>query len=146
MPDLPDPETMGPVDVALILFEGNEFNGDVAPALAELQQNGTVRIIDLVFVIKDADGVVSVVEATDTALSDAYAAVSDNPLDLLSDEDLESLADQLDPDSSALAVVWENTWAARLGMAVRGSGGEVVAQYRIPHETVTAAIDALREE
>lgn len=146
MPDLPDPETMGPVDVALILFEGNEFNGDVAPALAELQQDGTVRIIDLAFVSKDPEGAVSVVEATDTAVADAYAAVSEDPLDLLSDEDLEGLADQLDANSSALAIVWENTWAARLAGAVRGSGGQVVAQYRIPHETVAAAIDALREE
>jgi hypothetical protein len=53
MTDIPDPDTVGPVDVAVVLFEGNNFNGDVAPAIAELQQNGTVRIIDLAFLTKE---------------------------------------------------------------------------------------------
>ncbi len=44
------PDSIGPVDVAVILFEGNRFNGQVAPAIAELQDSGVVRIIDLAFI------------------------------------------------------------------------------------------------
>jgi hypothetical protein len=57
-----------------------------------------------------------------------------------------AMAEGLDPDSSALVVVWENTWASRLASAIRGSGGEVVSYLRIPHETVATAIEALQED
>ncbi|MCU0301799.1 MAG: DUF6325 family protein [Candidatus Nanopelagicales bacterium] len=146
MPTIPDPEQIGPVDVALVLFEGNQFNGDVAPAIAELQNSGIVRIIDLAFVTKAADGSTGYVEATDTEVAEAFAGLADEELDLLSDEDLQGFADALEPNSSALAVVWENTWAARLATAVRDSGGEVVAQIRIPAANVAAALEALRED
>jgi hypothetical protein len=62
------------------------------------------------------------------------------------DSELAVMADSLDPGCSALVVIWENTWAARLAAAVRGSGGELFAQYRIPHEVVASALDALRED
>lgn len=146
MTDIPDPDTIGPVDVAVVLFEGNNFNGDVAPAIAELQQNGTVRIIDLAFLTKSADGEAAFVEVEDAGVSDAFAELTESQLDLLSDEDLMAMADGLDPDSSALVVVWENSWASRLASAIRGSGGEVVSYLRIPHETVATAIEALQED
>ena len=146
MPDIPDPDTVGPVDVAVVLFEGNDFNGEVAPALAELQQDGTVRIIDLAFLTKDAEGNAAFVEVEDAAVADAFADITESQLDLLNDEDLMSMADGLDPDSSALVVVWENTWASRLASAIRGSGGQLISYLRIPHETVAAAIEALQED
>lgn len=141
-----NPDSIGPVDVALFVFEGNEFNGDVAPALVELQQNGTVRIIDLSFVHKDADGTTSYLEVEDAAVADAFAAITGDQLDLLSDTDLEYFASELSPDSSALVVVWENTWAARFAAAVRNSGGETVVLERIPREVVVTALEALANE
>jgi uncharacterized membrane protein len=146
MAEVPDVTSIGPVDVALVLFEGNQFNGDVAPAIAELQNSGIVRIIDLAFVTKAADGTTGWVEAEDSEVAEAFANLADEELDLLSDEDLQGFADALEPNSSALAVVWENTWAARLATALRESGGEVVAQIRIPAANVAAALDALRED
>ncbi|MEI2620065.1 MAG: DUF6325 family protein [Candidatus Nanopelagicales bacterium] len=146
MADIPNPDSVGPVDVAVVLFEGNRFNGQVAPALAELQQSGTVRIIDLAFLTRDADGNAGFVEVEDADVADAFAGISESQLDLLNDEDLMSMAEGLDPDSSAMVVVWENTWASRLAAAVRGSGGEVISYLRIPRETVVAAIEALEEE
>ncbi len=63
-----NPDTLGPVDVAVILFKGNEFNGDVAPAIADLHDQGIVRVIDLAFVTKDPDGNAAVVEVEDAGL------------------------------------------------------------------------------
>lgn len=143
MPATLKADTIGPVDVAVVLFEGNRFNGDVAPAIAELEANGTVRIVDLTFVMKAADGTVTGVEAADSELADRFPDVSGEPLDLLSEEDLAKVADQLPPGTSALVVVWENTWAARLGGAIRASDGRVLSLERIPHDVVTRAIDAL---
>ena len=145
MPAALDADGVGPVDVAVILFEGNKFSGDVAPALAELNDNGTVRIIDFAFVRKEADGSASVVEAGDAEVADQFDFHATR-FDLLSEEDLVGFADQLEPDSSALVIAWENSWAARLAAAVRASHGRLVSQERIPRETVLRAIAALDEE
>jgi len=145
MPAGLDADSVGPVDVAVILFEGNKFNGDVAPALAELNDSGTVRIIDFAFVRKETDGSASVVEAGDAEVAEAFD-FHGTQFDLLSEEDLIGIADGLEADSSALVIVWENRWAARLGAAVRASRGRLISQDRIPRETVLRAIADLDEE
>lgn len=139
-------DSIGPVDVAVIAFEGNEFNGDVAPALAELHDSGTVRVIDLAFIRKEDDGSTSFVEVEDADVADAFARVIGQPFDLLSDEDLTEIASGLKAGSSAMVVVWENSWAARLAAAVRNSHGSLIAQERIPRENVMRAIAALDED
>lgn len=141
-----NPDSIGPVDIALVVFEGNHFTGDVAPALAELNDSGTVHIIDLAFVSKDAEGNTTVIEVEDADVADAFAGLTGGQLDLLNDEDLDIMANDLEPNTSALVVVWENSWMARVGAAIRGSGGSLVGIQRIPAEVVTAAIEALAED
>ncbi|MEY9874523.1 putative membrane protein [Streptacidiphilus sp. MAP12-33] len=145
MPEGLRADTVGPVDVAVVAFPGNQFNGDVAPALRELQQSGMVRILDLTFVTKDADGSAAVVELADTGLADAFEQLTGTEFDLLSDQDLDEVAQSLPEESSALVVVWENTWAARLAAALRASEGQLVMLERVPRELVVAAVDALEE-
>ena len=140
-----DRNSLGPVDVAVIAFEGNDFNGDVAPALAELQNSGTVNVIDIAFVRKDADGSTAIIELTDEAVAEAFDRITGTQFDLLSEADLSDLASALDPASSAMVVVWENSWAARFASAVRESHGRVAMLERIPHENVERAISALGE-
>lgn len=132
----------GPVDLAVILFEGNEFNGEIAPALADLQTAGTVRILDMALVSRTGDDI-EVIEVEDSQVADAFATLTGESLDLLNDVDLAEVGAGLEPDSSALVLVWENTWAAKLATAVRESGGYVVAQERIPADTVAIALEAL---
>ena len=146
MPAGLDPDTIGPVDVAVILFEGNEFNGDVAPALADLNDSGIVRIIDLAFVSKDDDESVSYAEVADAQVADSFERLNDAQFDLLSNEDLNEIADGLKAGSSALVIVWENSWAGRIAAAIRASHGQLISQDRIPRETVLRAIAALDEE
>lgn len=141
-----DPDTIGPVDVATILFEGNQFNGDVAPALAQLHESGTARILDLAFVRRDLDGSASIVEVDDADVGEAFERATGEQFALLNDHDLEDIAVSLEPGSSALVIVWENTWLARFATAVRESRGQVLAQERIPRENVLRAIAALEEE
>jgi hypothetical protein len=141
-----DPNTIGPVDVALVVFEGNNFTGDVAPALAELNDSGIVHIIDLAFISKDADGTTTVLEVEDADVSDAFSALTGDQLDLLNEDDLDLMADDLEPDTSALVIVWENSWAARIGAAIRGSGGYLVGMQRIPADVVATALEVLADE
>lgn len=89
---------MGPVDVAVIAFDKGTLNGDVAPALAELERTGTVRIIDAAFVQKSASGATETIELADNVLSDAFAQVTGSQFDLLSDSDLAELAGALLPE------------------------------------------------
>jgi len=145
MPEVLQSDKVGPVDVAVIAFEGNDFNGDVAPALAELQNSGTVNVIDIAFVRKDADGSTAIIELTDEAVAEAFDRITGTQFDLLSEADLSDLASALDPASSAMVVVWENSWAARFASAVRESHGRVAMLERIPHENVERAISALGE-
>ena len=146
MPTALQADSMGPVDVAVILFEGNQFNGDVAPAIAELVESGTVRVIDLAFVRKETDESISVVEVSEADVADTFKRINESQFDLLSDEDLSDIANGLDPGSSALVVVWENSWAARMAAAVRSSQGRVIDFERIPADRVVRAIAALNEE
>ena len=147
MPTTLDVTSIGPVDVAVIAFETDQLNGEVAPALAELQANGTVRIIDLAFVVRDANGSTAIIEIEDSDVNEAFGQIAqDEHFDLLSDDEIREIADALEPGQGALVVVWENTWAAKLSAAIRNSGGYVVALERVPLVDVLRAIAALEAE
>jgi len=132
---------IGPVEYAVIAFPGNKFRGEIAPALAELIEAGTIRIIDLAFVGKDADGNVLSFEMTDLE-EDVRQALEGAGVDasgLLNEDDLNAAAEELEPSSSALLVVWEDVWAAKLAQAVRNADGVILDFERIPHDVVVEA-------
>ena len=134
---------MGPVEIAVFSFPGSRFNGQIAPALRELMENGTIRVLDLAFVMKDESGDVSWVEVEDAAVhAPEFAGFHDDPIDLLNEEDIMLLAETVAPGSAAAIVVWEHAWSARLAAAVEGSGGFVVAREYIPDTVVEAAVAA----
>lgn len=132
---------LGPVDFALVAFPANRFKGEIVPALKELVDNGTVRILDLVFVEKDADANMLVLELSelDDATVRAFDDLDGEGSELLSDGDLELAADSLEPGNSALLVVWENTWATRMVHALRNADFRLLAHERIPTDAVGAA-------
>jgi len=136
---------IGPVEVVIIEFPGNEFKGEIVPALRDVVANGTVRIIDLLGVIKDEDGSVTSVEISglDERLDPVFAELSEYSANgVLDDEDVATVAENLAPNSSAFLLVWENTWAARFAAAVRNANGRVVDRANIPHEDAVAALEA----
>ena len=134
-------EEIGPVDYAIIAFPGNQFKGDVAPALADLVEAGTIRIIDITFVGKDENG--DVVAAELTELDPQVRAGLENMGvevgGLFNEEDLAAAAEDLEPGSSAALIVWENVWARQVTDAIRAAGGEFVEFARLPHDVVQAA-------
>jgi len=134
---------IGPVEYMIVAFPGNQFKGEIASALAELVDNGTIRIIDLAFVIKDADGNVATLEAgdLDSEVFKAFDAFTSESLGLLNEEDLQAAAEELEPNSSAALLVWEDLWAAKLAEAIRNADGVVLDLERVPYEVVQAAIE-----
>ncbi|MFT3855629.1 MAG: DUF6325 family protein [Ilumatobacteraceae bacterium] len=129
---------IGPVEYVVIEFPGNRFNGGILPALTRLLESGTVRIIDLVFVIKDADGNVASFEYDELEDAEAFAGVEGEADGMLSDEDVLAIAEDLHDDSSALLIMFEDLWAGEFAQAVRASGGELVAGGRVPRELIDA--------
>jgi hypothetical protein len=134
-------EEIGPVDYMIVAFPGNQFRGDIAPALAELVENGTIRIIDLTFVAKDADGEVASFELTelDPDVQKAFKKLGVEVSGLFNEDDLTAAAEELEPNSSAALLVWENVWARKTAQAIRDAGGILLDFERLPHEVVQAA-------
>jgi Family of unknown function (DUF6325) len=135
---------LAPVDYMIVAFPGNEFKGEIAPALADLVEKGTIRIIDLAFVAKDAEGNIAAFELTDIDpdVRRGFENMGVEVNGLFNEEDLQAAGEELDPNSSAALLVWENLWAKDVAQAIRNAGGELLDFERLPHEVVQAARDA----
>jgi uncharacterized membrane protein len=133
---------VGPVEYIVIAFPGNQFKGEVAPALRQLVEEGTIDVIDLAFIHKDVAGDVTIMELEqeDSAIFAAFESLAAKRGGLISDEDMLTIAAALDPNSSAAVIVWEDSWAERFVGAVRRAGGVVVDLQRVPADAVEAAI------
>ena len=136
--------TQGPVEVMVIKFPGNRFSGEIIPALRNLVENGIIRIIDLVFVRKDEHGLVEAFELSELSAEELadFDTVRAETGALLSEGDVSDVATQLEANSSAGLLVWENVWASALTQAVQNADGRVIVYEPIPAETVQAAREA----
>ena len=134
---------VGPVDVYIIGFPGNKFTGRIAPAILDLVENGTIRILDLLFVTKDADGVVTSLQAADIDEDGAaFLSLDVTQPGALGHEDAEEVSDDLPANSSALLLAFENLWAGKVVDALRAADAVLIDSIRIPADVVTAALDA----
>ena len=142
-----DVSELGPVDWIVVEFPGSRFNGEIAPALADLVDRDLIRVLDLLVLKKDSEGTLEAYELADLDDTELGALRSHEAelAMLLSEEDVNALAAAIEPGSSAAVLVWENKWAAPFGAAVRRSGGQLVASGRIPIQALLAAIEADNE-
>jgi hypothetical protein len=136
--------SIGPVELLVVKFPGNQFTGEVGPALKDLVDSGTIRIIDLLFAITDPQGNIAVVELSDLegGAKGEFDPIVTDQTDLLTHDDARQLAAGLGPDSSGAIMLFENTWATRFRDAVLGAGGELVLSERIPKAAVDAMIES----
>jgi len=139
---------LGPIEILEVKFPGNQFKGEIAPALAELVESGMIRIIDFLFVGRDENGQVLVTEFND--LGESLVAVFDPIVsevsELISEEDIAELSVALEPGSSAAIMLFENVWATRFAEALRGANAEIILNERIPLSVIEAAVAAALEE
>jgi uncharacterized membrane protein len=130
---------LGPIELLVVEFPGSQFSGEITPALEELVQNDVIRIIDILFVQKDADGTVTWAELSDLVddVAQSFGPIVDL-LDeaLLTDQDAVTLAESLAPGSSAGVLLFENVWATKFANAVVKSKGRVIVNERIPRSAV----------
>ncbi len=134
---------MGPVDYLLVEWPGRQPTGQALPHLIDLVERGLIRVLDLAFVTKGADGTVSGVEFTELVANvPEFSYFEGVSTGLLQDDDLQEAAEALENGTSAALLVYENAWAAPLATALRNSGGQLVASGRIPVQDLLDALDA----
>jgi hypothetical protein len=141
-----DLEELGPIDYVLIEWPGRQPTGEALPHLVDLVERGIIRVLDLAFIVKGEDGSVAGVDISELGAEVPEIKVFEGAATgLLSDEDTAEAAEALEPGTSAALLVYENSWAAPFASAVRRSGGQLVANGRIPVQAFLAALDAAEE-
>lgn len=137
-------DELGPVDYMVVEFPAgaSSFTGEMASELRALADSGTIRVIDVLILTKDADGTVEATELSDIAELGELQAIEAGLAELLAADDVDHLAAAMEPGSTAGVLIWENLWAAPFASAVRHSGGQLIANGRIPIQAIVASIEA----
>jgi hypothetical protein len=128
----------GPVDVIMLSFPGNKFNGRILPAVGDLIDRGLIRLLDLMFVWKDDEGTLGSLELAKLGpdLDEYVEIVQQIPGGYLDDEDAQEIAPDVQPGSSVALLAVENLWAIPFVDAVRDADGVVLDQFRVPADVV----------
>ena len=139
-----DLDSLGPVDYIVVEFPAgaSNFTGEMADELIALVEAGTIRIIDVLILTKHEDGTVDAMELSEIEQLGPLQAVEAQLAELLAEEDVVHLAAAMDPGSTAGVLIWENLWAAPFASAARRSGGQLIANGRIPIQAIIASIEA----
>jgi hypothetical protein len=134
---------IGPVDVYIIGFPGNNFSGQIVPAILEQVEKGNIRVLDVLFVSKDADGNVATLTIEDLGPEGAaFVDVEVSSPGALNEEDADEVSEDLPLNSSALLIAYENTWMTNLVIAFAEADAVVIDQIRIPVDVVAAVIES----
>lgn len=137
-------DELGPVDYVIVEFPAGtaNFTGEMADELIKLVDAGTIRVIDILVLVKDEDGGVDALELEDLDELGPLQVLEAELAELLAEEDVEHLAAAMDPGSVAGVLIYENIWAAPFASAARRSGGQLIANGRIPIQAIIAAVEA----
>ena len=137
-------DDLGPVDYLVVEFPAgaSNFTGEMRTELLALVDTGTIRVIDILILTKDADGAVDAMELSDIGELGELQALEAQLAELLAENDVEQLAASMEPDSTAGVLIWENRWAAPFASAARRAGGQLIANGRIPIQAIIASIEA----
>lgn len=140
-------EEMGPVDWIVLEWVGTRPSGEeVAPLIVDLVDRGIIRLLDIAFIAKDADGTVTAIGLDDIGADSPFAAFRGASSGLLDQDDLVDAGEALEAGNAGAVLMWENRWAAPLATALRRSGGQLVASGRVPIPALVAALDALEQQ
>ena len=136
---------LGPLEYIVIGFAGNTFDGSIAREIERVVENGTIRLVDVVFVGKDADGDVIILELDnkDDPRFAPFAGLLGDRMALLTPEDLEQVAAELPANTSGMVMLFEHRWAERIKEAMAAAGGFLVGRSVIPPEVLAAVSDEL---
>jgi uncharacterized membrane protein len=133
-----------PLEYVVIGFAGNQFKGEIIPALREVVEKGIIRVIDIVFARRDADGSLTVLELDDLdeESARAFSPVVTDVTGMFSEDDIREISEELEPNSSAAVILFQHAWADKLRDAVLRANGRLLAGGLIPNEVAEEARNA----
>lgn len=136
-----------PMELVVLAFDDFRPTGEIARGIADLVDKGVIRIVDLLFVAKSAEGDVTMLEldGLDQEVRVAFEDVADEVGGLIGADDVDSVVDSLPPGSAAGLILFEHTWVSGLRQKVLDAGGQVVMSMRIPAEAVEEVMAAIEE-
>ena len=139
-----DLDSLGPVDYVIVEFPAgvSNFTGEMSKELLALVDAGTIRVIDILILTKNDDGSVDAMELSDIPELGELQSLEAELAELLAEDDVLHLAAAMDPGSTAGVLIYENLWAAPFASAARRSGGQLIANGRIPIQAIIASIEA----
>lgn len=128
--------TLGPLEYTVIGFKGNDFHGEIADEILRVVESGTIALVDVLFITKDSDGDVAVIELdnTEDPRFAGFAPLISELGGLLTPEDIDQLAESLPVDTSGLVLLFEHRWAVRIKEAIGAAGGFLISRETIPPE------------
>jgi hypothetical protein len=137
-------DELGPVDYVIVEFPAgaSSFSGEMAKELLALVDAGTIRVIDVLILVKDEDGSIEATELSDIPELGDLQVLEAQLAELLAEDDVVHLAAAMEPGSTAGVLIYENLWAAPFASAARRSGGQLIANGRIPIQAIIASIEA----
>jgi hypothetical protein len=137
-----------PIEYALVVFPENKFSGEIIPELLDLSQRNIIRFVDIVYIEKDVDGAIGILELNDLddALYKLFVPIGEHVSGIFTDEDLKWAANQLPENSSAVLFLWENLWKENIRRAIMASGGILAAGGVIPADVVEQCKQELAAE
>lgn len=137
--------TRGPVDVVVLAIGEPRFDGSVLTELERQVAAGTIRVLDILVLLKDPDGQRVAFDINDLQPAQA-AALGFSPGEthgLFDREDADTLFEGMVPDSAVAALAIEHTWAVSLVNAIAKTGAEVALNFRVPAPVVDEAFVSL---
>jgi len=136
---------LGPIDMVVIGYPpGAPMSGEAIPILLDLVDRGIVHVLDALFVTKNEDGTFSGFDIADLEPGSVgdLSVFAGAATGLIGDEDVSMVAEEIEPGTSAVMIVYENSWAAPCSAAVRRNGGRLIASERISAQDLVDALDA----
>jgi uncharacterized membrane protein len=130
--------TLGPLEYVVVGFKADRFDGTIAKELEKIVAAGVIRIVDIVFVTRDASGTTTIVEMDnkDDARFAGFRRLLADTQALFTRDDLDQLADTMPPGTAGLVLLFEHRWAEDIKDAMKDRGGFLVARSVIPPEVL----------
>ena len=135
----------GPVDVVVLATGEPRFDGTIVSEITKLVEAGTIRVLDAMLLVMDAEGKAYGVDIEDLPAEDkaALGFIDTGTRGLFDAEDSAALVEGMTPGSAIVALAIENTWAVGLINAFEAAGAEIALTTRVPAPLVDDAMSSL---
>jgi hypothetical protein len=138
----------GPVDVVVLAAGAPSFDGSIFAELGQQAAGGTIRVLDALLLVKDAEGNRARYDLEDfpSDMKEAVGFIETGTRGLFDSEDAETLFEGMVPGSAVCTLAIEHVWAVKLVNVMRDAGVELALNFRVPAPIVDEAFASLEQK